>query len=118
MLPLFNNHCICVPVLVLEAQQSERQSLSTVETQSITYSCGVGVGEQTVTISVATTLHQTAVLSEDGLQGTVLSVCSYHKQVFHFQPKYILGLCDIISKADYCMHIMYCYLHCCISLYM
>ncbi|XP_021942907.1 obscurin isoform X3 [Zootermopsis nevadensis] len=55
---------------VLEAQQSERQSLSTVETQSITYSCGVGVGEQTVTISVATTLHQTAVLSEDGLQGS------------------------------------------------
>lgn len=118
MLPLLNNYCVCVPVLVLEAQQSERQSLSTVETQSITYSRGGGDGEQTVTISVATTLHQTAVLSEDGLQGTVLSVCSYHKQVFHSQPMYVLGPCIIISKEHYCMHMLYCSLHCCISLCM
>jgi hypothetical protein len=79
MLPLFNNDCICVPVLVLEAQQSEKQSLSTIETQSITYYRGGGDGEQTITVSVATTMHQTAVLSEDGVQGTVLSVCLCNK---------------------------------------
>lgn len=81
MLFVFNNHCVCVPVLVLEAQQPERQSLSTVETQSITYSRG-GDDEQTVTISVASTMHQMAVFSEDGVQGTVLGIYSYHKQVF------------------------------------
>jgi hypothetical protein len=75
MLRLFNNHHICVPVLVLEVQQPERQSMSTVETQSITYSRGTGNGERTVTISVASTTHQTAVFSEDVLQGTVLNVC-------------------------------------------
>jgi hypothetical protein len=73
MLHLFNNHHICVPVLVLEVQRPERQSMSTVETQSITYSRGTGNGERTVTISVASTTHQTAVFSEDGLQGTVLN---------------------------------------------
>lgn len=73
MLFVFNNHCICVPVLVLEVQQPERQSLSTVETQSITYSRG-GDDEQTVTISVASTVHQMAVFSEDGVQGTVLGI--------------------------------------------
>jgi hypothetical protein len=78
MLCVFNNHCICVPVLVLEVQQPERQSLSTVETQSITYCRGGGDDEQTVTISVASTVHQMAVFSEDGVQGTVLSIYSYH----------------------------------------
>lgn len=73
MLLLFNNHCTCVPVLVLEAQQPERQSLSTVETQSVTFCHGGGNGEQTVTISILTT-HQAAMLLEDGIQGTVLSV--------------------------------------------
>jgi hypothetical protein len=91
---LFNNHHICVPVLVLEVQQPERQSMSTVETQSITYSRGIGNGERTVTISVASTMHQTAVFSEDGLQGTVLNVCSDHKQVFQYQLEYMLGLCN------------------------
>jgi hypothetical protein len=118
MMPLFNNHCICVPVLVLEAQQSERQSVSSVETQSITYSCGGEDGEQTVTISIATTMHQTAVLLEDGLQGTVLNVCLYHKQVFRCQPEYTLGPCNIVSKEHYCMHMLYCTLRCCSSLFM
>jgi hypothetical protein len=59
---------------VLEVQQPERHSMSTVETQSITYSCGTGNRERTVTISVASTTHQTALFSEDGLQGTVLNM--------------------------------------------
>ena len=47
------------------------QTMSTVETQSITYSRGGEDGENTVTISVASTTHA-AVLSDDGLQGKAL----------------------------------------------
>lgn len=81
---------------MLEVQQPERQSMSTVETQSITYSRGTGNGERTVTISVASSMRQTAVFSEDGLQGTVLNVCSNHKQVFQYPPECMLGLCTSI----------------------
>jgi len=102
MLFVFNNHCICVPVLVLEAQQPERQSLSTVETQSITYSRG-GDDEQTVTISVASTMHQMAVFSEDGVQGTVLGIYTIINKSFRTHA----GLCNMISRQHYSKHMLY-----------
>ncbi|PSN48206.1 hypothetical protein C0J52_03612 [Blattella germanica] len=49
------------------------QKVSTVETQSITYCRGGGLGEDgesMVTISVASSVHQTAILSDDGLEGS------------------------------------------------